>query len=84
MFYGLSYNKTTKKSWIIGMKQIHIDYSFEQVSCVHRKYSRQLKALRMAARSSLYKKDISAHVHQYQDEVYHEDKVSSFILFFKF
>ncbi len=41
-----------------------------------RKYNRQLKALRMAARSSLYKKDISAHVHQYQDEVYHEDKVS--------
>lgn len=40
------------------------------------KVSASPKALRMAARSSLYKKDISAHVHQYEDEVYHEDKES--------
>jgi len=46
----------------------------KKVELKSRKYNRQLKALRMAARSSLYKKDISAHVHQYQDEVYHEDK----------
>lgn len=39
-----------------------------------KKYNRQIKALRMAARSSLYKKDLSAHVHQYTDEIYHEDK----------
>lgn len=46
----------------------------KKVELKSRKYNRQLKALRMAARSSLYKKDISAHVHQYEDEVYHIDK----------
>eukprot|EP00088_Acartia_fossae_P018359 TRINITY_DN2060_c0_g1_i1.p1 TRINITY_DN2060_c0_g1~~TRINITY_DN2060_c0_g1_i1.p1 ORF type:complete len:339 (-),score=99.78 TRINITY_DN2060_c0_g1_i1:222-1238(-) len=46
----------------------------KKVEAKSRKYNRNLKALRMAARSSLYKKDISAHVHEYTDEVYHEDK----------
>ena len=39
-----------------------------------------MKALRMAARSSLYKKDISSHVHQYKDEIYHPDKECKFWL----
>ena len=47
---------------------------------MYRKYNRQMKALRMAARSSLYKKDISSHVHQYQDEIYHPDKEYKFWL----
>ena len=33
-----------------------------------------MKQLRMSVRSSLYKKDLSTHTHQYKDEVYHEDK----------
>jgi len=46
----------------------------KKIELKSRKYNRQMKALRMAARSSLYKKDISTHVHQYQDEIYHPDK----------
>lgn len=46
----------------------------KKIELKSRKYNRQMKALRMAARSSLYKKDISSHVHQYQDEIYHPDK----------
>jgi len=46
----------------------------KKIEAKAKKYKKQIKELRMAARSSLYKKDISAHVHEYKDEIYHEDK----------
>lgn len=39
-----------------------------------KKFNKKLKALRMQVRGSLYKKDISAHKHDYGDEVYHENE----------
>jgi len=39
-----------------------------------KKYKKKMKELRMTVRSSLYKKDLSTHVHEYDEEVYHQDK----------
>lgn len=39
-----------------------------------KKFNKKLKALRMQVRGSLYKKDISAHEHEYGEEVYDEDE----------
>lgn len=39
-----------------------------------KKFNKKLKALRMQVRGSLYKKDISEHVHDYGEEVYDEDE----------
>jgi len=37
-----------------------------------KKFNKKLKALRMQVRGSLYKKDISEHVHDYGEEIYNE------------
>ncbi|XP_059160134.1 DNA repair protein complementing XP-A cells homolog [Physella acuta] len=41
-----------------------------------KKYDKKLKELRMSVRSSLWRKDLSGHQHEYGDEVYDEDKDS--------
>jgi len=46
----------------------------KKIEAKSKKYKKKMKELRMAVRSSLYKKDLSTHVHEYAEEVYHEDK----------
>lgn len=46
----------------------------KKVAAKAKKYTKQMKELRMAARSSLYKKVSTTHTHEYTNEVYHPDK----------
>ncbi|BFY97197.1 hypothetical protein BsWGS_00237 [Bradybaena similaris] len=39
-----------------------------------KKYKKKLKELRMSVRSSLWRKDLSGHQHEYEDEIYNEDE----------
>jgi DNA-repair protein complementing XP-A cells len=45
-----------------------------QVAAKGKKYEKKMKELRKAARSSLFTKDLSAHVHNYGAETFHEDR----------
>lgn len=38
-----------------------------------KKYNKKMQGLRMAARSSLYTHDLSAHTHDWEDETYNEE-----------
>lgn len=46
----------------------------KKIAMKAKKYTKQMKELRMAARSSLYKKISTSHTHEYTDEIYHPDK----------
>lgn len=46
----------------------------KKVVAKSKKYAKKMKELRMAVRSSLYSKDLSAHVHKYGEEEYHEER----------
>ncbi|KAI8793330.1 DNA repair protein complementing XP-A cells-like [Biomphalaria glabrata] len=39
-----------------------------------KKFNKKLKELRMSVRSSLWRKDLSGHQHEYRDEIYDEDE----------
>merc|ERR1711915_553805 len=46
----------------------------KKIAMKAKKYTKKMKELRMKVRSSLYSRDLSTHVHEYQDEVYHEEE----------
>ena len=44
-----------------------------QVMAKSKKYEKKMKELRKAVRSSLFTKDLSAHIHSFGEEIYNEE-----------
>ena len=57
-----------------ALEEEHTAREERLVAAKSKKYEKKMKELRKAVRSSLFTKDLSAHVHSYGEESYHEDR----------
>jgi len=76
LFLRLQIEKRAMEIWGSeeALEEEHEKREEKKEAAKTKKFTKQIKKLRMQVRSSLFKKDLSTHVHEYGEETYDEEK----------